>query len=186
MAMEADYRYLSNDYQLIYQEPNPTYSRIFRPESEFGRWLRSRNTIVKINDILFVHAGISPYLLKKSLGLQKINESVRGLLQDNLIEHEFLLDAEGPLWYRGYLLNWMGYSRPLQEKIQETLDFYQAEHLVFAHTEVKHVQYLYESKLIAIDVHLIKNDQEETGEALLISPEGKFIADIDGSLEELE
>src|SRR5450759_1118045 len=46
----------------------------FGPMGVYGKWLRSRNTIVKINDTIYVHGGISAKFL--SMSLQQINEEV--------------------------------------------------------------------------------------------------------------
>ena len=81
----------------------------FGPKGEYGRWLRKRDTMVKINGIVFVHSGISPAVA--ALGCAKINATVRSQLDalpaalgakqaaDLLASRE-----DGPLWYRGLTL----------------------------------------------------------------------------------
>jgi hypothetical protein len=81
----------------------------FGPTGEYGRWLRERDTMVKINGIVFVHSGISPALA--ALGCAKINATVRSQLDalpaafDAKQAADFLVSREdGPLWYRGLAL----------------------------------------------------------------------------------
>jgi hypothetical protein len=81
----------------------------FGPTGEYGRWLRERDTMVKINGIVFVHSGISPALA--ALGCAKINATVRSQLDalpaafDVKQAADLLVSREdGPLWYRGLAL----------------------------------------------------------------------------------
>jgi len=45
-----------------------------KPDGVYGRWLRGRNAVIQINDILFVHGGLSPDYA--GLPLKEINERV--------------------------------------------------------------------------------------------------------------
>ena len=31
-----------------------------RPNGKYGKWIRTHNTVIQINDTIFVHGGISP------------------------------------------------------------------------------------------------------------------------------
>ena len=75
----------------------------------YGRWLAQKNAVVKINDIIFSHAGISEkYAAWK---LQDINETLRSdlrLVMQYLEDpsrltpkFKILYDSQSPLWYRG-------------------------------------------------------------------------------------
>ena len=84
--------------------------RAFGPTGEYGRWLRQRDTMIRINDIVFVHGGISPSVA--ALGCEQVNATVRKELAGvgaglDLQTPEALLATrqEGPLWYRGLALN---------------------------------------------------------------------------------
>ena len=44
----------------------------------FGRWIRSKPTIVKINDIIFTHAGISEdFIAYENFNIENINNKMR-------------------------------------------------------------------------------------------------------------
>jgi hypothetical protein len=76
----------------------------FEPKGEYGPWLRSRPTMVKVNGIAFLHGGVSDSVA--SLGCDGINEAVSKELAALPTEPQqvaALLGASetGPLWYRG-------------------------------------------------------------------------------------
>jgi hypothetical protein len=82
----------------------------FGPKGEYGRWLRQRDTMVRINGIVFVHGGISPSVA--ALGCEKVNATVRAELAsvgaglDQQGAGKLLATGEdGPLWYRGLAAN---------------------------------------------------------------------------------
>jgi hypothetical protein len=80
----------------------------FGPNGEYGRWFRQRHAAVKINDMIFVHGGISPDAA--ALGCAGISETVRAELKaipvrDPAQLATFLITSDdGPLWYRGLAL----------------------------------------------------------------------------------
>lgn len=51
------------------------YAEALGPDGLYGRWLRTLPVAVQIDDIIFLHAGISPE--HRSLGLEEINARVR-------------------------------------------------------------------------------------------------------------
>lgn len=81
----------------------------FGPKGEYGRWLRERDTMVKINGIVFVHGGISPAVA--TLGCAAVNATVRSEVNAapaplTAQQLAALLGPreDGPLWYRGLAL----------------------------------------------------------------------------------
>ncbi len=76
----------------------------FRAESDYGRWLRTHDTMVKINGVVFVHGGLT--LDVASLGCEAVNARVlmeleTASLGDPEVEQTLVVSPEGPLWYRG-------------------------------------------------------------------------------------
>jgi len=73
----------------------------FGPKGTYGKWIRSHNAVVKINDAIYLHGGISPKYVTKSLN--QINEAVAAELSDvtKIKDGSPLTAADGPLWYRG-------------------------------------------------------------------------------------
>jgi hypothetical protein len=76
------------------------HRRIFAPDGKFGKWIRGHNAIVKINDSIFLHGGISPKYM--SMPLPDINQKIRDELADfRKLEGGAAMAEDGPLWYRG-------------------------------------------------------------------------------------
>jgi hypothetical protein len=78
----------------------------FGPKGEYGRWLRERDTMVRINGVVFVHGGISPAVA--AMGCPKVNASVRSELDPRAggfdpqrVATLLATGEDGPLWYRG-------------------------------------------------------------------------------------
>jgi hypothetical protein len=77
----------------------------FGQNGEYGRWLRRLDTVIRINDVLFVHGGLSPDVAKKSC--KEINDTVRKELTSDIEKtraaplQSLVASASGPLWYRG-------------------------------------------------------------------------------------
>ena len=80
----------------------------FKPEGTHGAYLRTLNTSVRINGIVFVHGGISPSVAKMSC--EALNEAVRREVgrdydKTRRTPLQSLSGGEsGPLWYRGLAL----------------------------------------------------------------------------------
>jgi Calcineurin-like phosphoesterase len=71
------------------------YREAFAPAGRYGKWLRGRAPIVKVEDTMFMHAGINPDATTDSIDtlndtvralVAKWDEGVRALLDKNLIK----------------------------------------------------------------------------------------------------
>ena len=160
MVLRGDNRYVHERYlNGIVKRTRIEHEDLYGPDMELGRWLRSKHTAVKINDIVFVHAGISPFLIDRNLDLRDINETVRNnidLRSSQLAFNEpvkFLFEGKGPFWYRGYHYEMEeSYPRASQGAVDSVLTNYDAHVIVVGHTEVSQVSCLYENRVVAIDV----------------------------------
>jgi hypothetical protein len=106
----------------------------FGPDGQYGRWLRARETVVKINGVLFLHGGISP--AAAALGCEGINDTVRAELKEMPVDAArvatFLSTREdGPLWYRGLAAESEG---ELAGGLATMLERLQARAIVIGHT----------------------------------------------------
>jgi hypothetical protein len=126
--------------------------RAFSAEGKYGKWLRQRNTIVKINDLIFLHGGISPKYSSATLSF--INDRVRAELADfSKLNGGVTNDPVGPLWYRG-LAEAPETDRAVAGAIDMFLQAQQARHIVVGHTPQLAVLPRFEGKVILIDVGL--------------------------------
>lgn len=159
------------------------YNDRFGTDTEMGRWLRSKNAVIQINDIMFAHGGLSKSLVDSGLSIDEVNDMNRRLLdkpnhQYNSQEKLVGL-GEGPLWYRGLAL---------QEESQGNVDFilkhYDINKLVIGHTIINETEIvpLYNGKVIPIDLHHYKSYKTEgLINGLLISGQNLYQIDSYGS-----
>jgi len=76
------------------------YKEAFKPDGKYGKWIRSHNVVIRINDAMFMHGGISPRFLHFST--QEMNTKIRTELEDpSKLPPGMTTNVEGPLWYRG-------------------------------------------------------------------------------------
>jgi hypothetical protein len=189
MILMNDSRYIAPKYKNMCQRLMVNYPRFFAENTELGKWLRSLNSVVKINDLLFVHGGLSPDLVDRGLSLEQINDDIRKSLdKDNEMTHEELMKAiyfpENPLWYRGYLMKSRSYSIINMEELNKVLSYYSTSRIFFGHTEVESIRFLHEGKVGAINVPM---GYSEIKPQVLLVEDGKFYrCFIDGRRELIE
>lgn len=160
MVLRGDDRYINDKYlKGIVKKSRISHKDLYGPDMVLGRWLRSLNTAVRINNILVVHGGISPYLVEKNYDLRQLNSIVRknlDLRSSQLAfddEIKFLFGSKGPLWYRGYHYEMEDlYPRTVPEEIDDILNNFGADAVVVGHTEVDQVSMLYGGRVWAIDI----------------------------------
>jgi len=171
MVLRGDNRYVNEKYtQVVSRKLKIKVSDLYGPETELGRWLRTKNVIEKINNIIFVHAGISPELIQRDYKIRMVNERIRDSLdvRDYTIQLEedllFLYGYKGPFWYRGYIRDWQEIPMADKDQVISVLDFYGASTLVVGHTIMDQITSFYGGLVYAIDTGIYKGNK---GEALL-------------------
>lgn len=161
MVMAGDLRYVHPKYRWTSRLIGISYEDLHGSTTEIGRWWRTRNSVVKIGRLLFVHAGYSPALDALGHTLPEINDKIRARLdqpkpkdRSNLSE-TLAWSRQGPLWYRGYFRRYGDdYGPPpSDEAIDAILRRHQVDHIVVGHSVVDDVGWLDpKRRLIAIDV----------------------------------
>ncbi|MEL7222237.1 MAG: metallophosphoesterase [Bacteroidota bacterium] len=180
MVLEGDLRYLHKKYVYAAGVMRTPYHQLFVPGSVLGDWIAQHQVAVSINGNLFVHAGLSPEVLKLDLSLDEINTRFR----EQIIRQPFdsiaddptlnLLSGEaGPLWYRGYF----GEDALAKGKFKKQLKAYQLEKIIVGHTSHKSIHPRYEDQLIVIDCSIKLG---RSGQVLLIENGEYYIIDQDG------
>ncbi|WP_394146798.1 metallophosphoesterase [Shewanella atlantica] len=169
MVMRGDLRYVHERYRVAGELLDRSYDELYDKSSEIGRWLRAKNTLVKINDTLFLHGGISSEWVERKLTLAKANDLYRKnidrskpeLKQDELLNYLFF--GNGPTWFRGYFKP--GYD---ETELDNILSYFDVKQIVVGHTSQERVLGLYDNKVIAVDSSIKKG---VSGELLLIQDE---------------
>ncbi|NWG14109.1 MAG: metallophosphoesterase [Acidobacteria bacterium] len=116
----------------------------------YGKWLRQKNCVIRIDQVLFSHGGISPKYA--SMPIREMNELVRADLTKDIsaLVDTITRDAEGPLWYRGLA---QAPEAELAAHVDSLLSTYGVQHVVVAHTPTPGVVLpRFGSKVILIDV----------------------------------
>jgi len=127
---------------LIDNDARRKYTETFY--KEYGKWVLEHNVVIKINNVVFVHGGISEkYSTKK---LSSINNDFRNELKDIYLKIKFrdpltsrpkiVFDQLGPLWYRELATNGEESMKEELDKILQNLD---AKYIVIAHTPIRGV-----------------------------------------------
>jgi hypothetical protein len=74
MVLSGTLRYINNKYRQVERITGISYSELYSQNSVLGNWIRSKPVVVTINDIIFVHGGISSELVRRNLAFRKVNE----------------------------------------------------------------------------------------------------------------
>jgi Calcineurin-like phosphoesterase len=126
---------------------NPSVQRIYSLNFNevYGPWLRRQNVAIKINDVVFVHGGISEKYAK--WGIQEINDRYREELANiwrefkgaeppsgfrpSNVTPSIVYRGDSPLWYRE-LANVP--EEDLRDELDTILETLGAKEMVIAHT----------------------------------------------------
>lgn len=184
MVLSEDLRYLDQKYAESAVLLESSYTKLFDKSSYLGQWIRSCPIILKVNNSLFVHAGISQEVFDMHLSINDINDRFHNQIfqsypndaRDNEI-NKMLLSASGPIWYRGY------FDGSMNDKILDQItQYYKVDHIVVGHTRQSQINLLFDGKVIAIDASI---QTEADGELLLLKNNKPYRALSDGRLVEL-
>jgi hypothetical protein len=166
--------------RILKQVASKANARIDWIQTLLGRWLRSKSTIIKINDNLFVHAGISRLFIDDGYNLEETNQHMRQSLFQDEKEYEKVWDSfygkfydeASPIWYRGYFDP--DFKKSEINRILRKVD---ANHIVVGHTSFKQIVSLFDNKILAVDSG-IKNGIY--GELLLIKDDNYYRCTLEG------
>ena len=165
-ALRGEYEFAHIKYIESMQLIGKDLKTLLGKNTVLGQWLRSKSTIIKINDFVFVHGGVHQDYLDLQLSLEQANQIFRHsigvgkseLKSDRVLN--ILHGKTGPVWYRGLLTN----KELPQAQIEHILEQLNAKKIVFGHTSVSQIETRHNNKVIAIDSSIKKG---EKGEILL-------------------
>jgi len=110
------------------------YKRNFR--EKYGKWLVEHNVVIKINDIIFVHGGISERF--STWKLKAINDRMRvelySYIRENPLDPLYIVyERDGPLWYRDLAIDGIK-DEDLKPGVDQIFKNLEIKHMVVAHT----------------------------------------------------
>ena len=163
MNLSGDLRYINQKYLESASLLKQQYVSLYDENSELGRWLRTKNVVEKIGDIIFTHGGISGYVNRMKISVAEINDLSRPYYADSMYVYsdfrsDTLFGNLGPFWYRGY---YEKTNAHIPSQIDTTLSQFNINHIVTGHTIVGDtVSAWYNGKLLNIDVHHATGNSE--------------------------
>ena len=172
MNLNGDFRYVHPRYMEHAALMKLDYLSLFDERSELGRWLRTKNIVEKVGEVLYMHGGISSEVNLFNSAAPKINELARPYYGDTSYRYpdvyvEILYSELGPFWYRGY---YTGAPKATEAQIDSTLSIFGARYIATGHTIIRDtISTWFNNKLFNTDVPHSKGFSE----GLLIE-KGKF------------
>ena len=179
MYLQGDYRYLHPKYPAFAQSYSSQrdfyeaclyyYQTLFNENAIVVQWLKSKNILECLGDLLFAHGGISPQLIAANLTMDEINGVGREFINhpppsENLtakLVHEDL----GPLWYRGLADEYAPTGELVLDRI---LAYFMASKIIIGHSIVKRIAPFWDGKVIRVDVQYPQDKFTGAAQGLLI------------------
>lgn len=182
MNLKNDLRYVNKKYRYTTTLLRTPYPLLFGPDTYLGRWIRTKQAAITINDMVFVHAGLSEGCLNLGLSFEEMNDLVRDSIIDQpeeVIEASprlsVLYGSKGPFWYRGYFDE--QFTRARADKI---LLYLNKRHIIVGHTPFPVIQSVFKKRIIGVDSTI----QSGIGGEILYYERRKFYrATLDGERE---
>ncbi len=185
MVLHKDLRYVNERYLEAGKLLNLDYDELYDNKTILGRWLRSKPTILIINNNVFVHGGISQdFLSKIGFNVEEINQSMRASIDISKTElkstdyYANYYGKTGPIWYRGYFNDDLEH-----DDIDTVLSQTNSEHIVVGHCSFDEVIRVYDGKIFGVDSSIKRG---KYGEILFIENDTYYRGTKDGTPKEFE
>ena len=188
MILQKDLRYINEKYKLSSKLMGLKYEELYNNQTILGRWLRSKSTIIKINDNVFVHGGVSKdFIIKNGVDFDILNLIMRKHIDFPKNEmkvmdfYDLYYGQKSLIWYRGYFKRYFDrYKENLTEKdISKILNLINSDHIVVGHCSHNEIVQLYNNKVFGVDSSIKKG---KYGEVLFITKRGFFKGTLNGKL----
>ena len=150
-SKQSEMDYLKNTWFERHPPGFVEHRQAFSPGGAYGSWIRRNNAVIRINDTMFLHGGISPKYARRTRS--ELNAAIRRELADPArLLPGTATDTQGPLWYRGMA---EGEPSEIESHLRETLRFHGVRRMVIGHTVTrKAILPRFEGRVVNIDLGL--------------------------------
>jgi len=150
LDLEAFRASWEDDYPLGWVE----HRQAWQSDGEYGERVLDNPVVLRIDDTLFVHGGLSAKYC--ALSLEDITDQVHDELEDYDYENPGMIEDEyGPLWYRGLAVD---NEAERGEMVDAILERYGASRIVVGHTPTQGVVWpRFDGKVVLNDVGLAQH-----------------------------
>ncbi len=149
-ALPQDFRQVWDaSHPLGWVEHQQAWNPRWNPQGRYFLWVMQTPVAIQLNDMVFVHGGISGAYCANSLA--SLTDKAREALRANdPLAQTILNDPNGPLWYRGL----SGVAPDASaETVQAILEHHHAHYLVVGHTPTAGAIWpRYAGRVIQVDV----------------------------------
>lgn len=167
------------------------YEDLFEENYVLGEWLRNRNAIVVIGNDAFVSGGIGKRMVDNHYDIPLINGVAKSNIGFSIRRSSTGKDIFYPSTVTGgtYWLRTMVNGLMKEAELSTVLQYYHIDRVICGHTEVKDVSWLYDGRVIAIDVNHATNWSKrnnamwskQTSAGLLIENDNYYMIDYNGN-----
>lgn len=135
---------LATNFPLGYVE----HRRLWEAGQELARWYAKKNTVIQINDTIFLHGGLDPHV-ETLPDFDEINDTISDELSKGGVAN-LSTNPRGPLWYRGLAMQPAELELPALENM---LAHYEAKRIIIAHTTTQGaIMTRFDGRVIMADV----------------------------------
>ena len=153
MNLQGDWRYVTMGDVDAFGGINDR-RKALSSQGRYGAWLRQANVVVRLDDTIFVHGGLT--LSVAELGISQVNTLMKTALSG--AEKAEILGSNGPTWYRSY-------SKATCDELKTVLHMMGAKRMVVGHTRQRsgRIQSRCNRALVGIDIGIAKYYGAHTG-----------------------
>lgn len=189
--LQGKYKSASYKYYGVASILGKQHHDLYNQQSFIGRWMASKNTIERINGVLFAHGGIHPDIADYDITIEQVNAINRAHYYksyfpkpEESVEQLIISNKKGICWYRGYFKDVIS-----QEEVEKGIRKFDGKAIVVGHTLQWKPKKYFEGKVLAIDVKhpkdYNKNWPSKSSEGLYIHKDTYARAMADGTKKEL-
>lgn len=199
MNLQGNHKYAQQKYKSNSGLLGKTIKQLYGENSELGKWLRSKNIMEKIGNLLFVHGGIgNEFTDSISLSIKDVNATFRKYLDSSSlstvkeVNTRLIFSTDySPFWFRLYygkedeklwLMNdhsvrWT-IQHPTSKQLDKILTKWEVDRIVTGHTIVADtISVYYDGKVINTDT----KHSEGKSEALLVEDNKYYRVNSEGA-----